>query len=118
MEDAVGQYLDGNRNTSSTLAPIDRLVQAIDSDRQQREQLHRDLEILSEAFGRFLRLWTAVHASTFRDAPTPAAADALSKQLAAGEAVYRRLTATIAQHFAKGHRFVHDLPKVDGKPPA
>jgi hypothetical protein len=115
IEDAVGQYLDGRSNSSTTGTPMDRLVEAIDGDRQRREQQHRDLELLSEAFGRFLRLWMVVHASTFRDPTTPAAADALTKQLAAGEDLYRRLATTIAQHFMKGHRFVHDLLRVDGR---
>jgi hypothetical protein len=51
------------------------------------------------------------------DPATPAAADALTKQLAAGEDLYRRLSATIAQHFMKGHRFVHDLFRVGEKAP-
>jgi hypothetical protein len=116
IEDAVAQYLDGNRNTSSKLTPIDRLVEAIDNDQRRRDQQHADLEVLSEAFGRFLRLWMVVHASSFRDPATSGEADALSKQLAAGEDLYKRLAATVAQQFAKGHRFVHDLPRVAGRP--
>jgi hypothetical protein len=116
IEEAVGRYLDGNGNAPSTSAPIDRLVEAIDSDQQRRDRQHRDLEILSEAFGRFVRLWAVVHASTFSDPTTPAAADALSKQLAAGEKLYGRFAATTAQHFARGHRFTHDLPKLEPKP--
>lgn len=91
-------------------------MEAIDSDQQRRDQQHRDLEILSEAFGRFVRLWTVVHAATFSDPTTPAATEALSKQLAAGETIYRRFAATTAHHFAKGHRFTQDLPKVERKP--
>src|SRR4029077_2733263 len=116
IEDAVGRYLDGKNNTASTPAPIDRLVEAMDRDQQRRDQQHHDLEILSEAFGRFVRLWTVVHAATFSDPTTPAAAAALSKQLAAGENLSRRFAAAIAQHLAKGHRFTHDLPKVERKP--
>jgi hypothetical protein len=115
IEEAVGQYLDGKSTTVSTPAPIDRLVEAIDRDQQRRDKQHRDLEILSEAFGRFVRLWTVVHAATFSDPTTSAAAEAISRQLAAGENLYRRFAATTAQHFAKGHRFTHDLPKVEPK---
>jgi hypothetical protein len=82
-------------------------------------QIHREKAgfVTSEAFGRFLRLWMVVHAPTFRDPATPAAADAVTKQLAAGEDLYRRLAAAIAQHFMKGHRFVHDVLRVEGKAP-
>ena len=116
IEEAVGRYLDGKSNTASTPVPIDRLVEAIDRDQQLRDQQHRDLEILSEAFGRFVRLWSVVHAATFTDPTTSAAAEAVSKQLAAGDNLYRRFAATTAQHFARGHRFTHDLPKVERKP--
>jgi hypothetical protein len=115
IEDAVYQYLDGRSDSSSTAGPIERLVEAIDRDRQRREQQQRDVEVLSESLGRFLRLWMVVHASTFRDPATPAAADALTKQLAAGEDLYRRLAGTIAQHFMKGHRFVQDVLRVEQK---
>jgi hypothetical protein len=117
IEDAVGQYLAGTSKDAATRGPIDRLVEAIDNEHRQRELQHLDIELLSEAFGRFLRLWAIVHASTFKDPATPAAAEAVSKQLADGEALYKRLAASIADNFLRGHRFVHDLPKVEDKRP-
>lgn len=111
IEEAVGQHLAGT-NASSTRTPLDRLVDAIDTDQRRRHQQHRDLEILSEAFGRFLRLWMIVHESTFRET-SAAPSEARAKQVAVGEELYRRFAAMIAEHFRKGHRFVHDLPKLD-----
>ena len=114
IEDAVARYLANPAKDPSTSGPLDRLAQAIDDDRRQRERQHRDLEVLSEAFGRFLRLWTIVHAPTFTHPDTPEAAETLSQQRATGEAFYKRLAATVADHFRRGHRFVHDLPGLEG----
>jgi hypothetical protein len=116
IEEAVGQYLAGPSKDTSTPGPLDRLVDALDNEQRQRELQHRDIEVLSEAFARFLRLWTVVHASTFKGPPTAEANEALSKQIADGEALYKRVAASIAEQFLRGHRFVHDLPKVDDKP--
>jgi len=110
IEDAVARYLASPAKDPSTSGPLDRLAQAIDDDRRLRERQHRDLEILSETFGRFLRLWTIVHASTFTQPASPEAAETLSRQRATGEALYKRLAATVADHFLRGHRFVNDLP--------
>jgi hypothetical protein len=114
IEDSVARYLANPAKDPSTSGPLDRLVQAIDDDRRLRERQHRDLELLSEAFGRFLRLWTIVHAPTFKQPATPDAAETLSQQRAAGEALYKRLAANVADHFLRGHRFVHDLPGLEG----
>ncbi len=110
IEDAVTRYLAHPARDSSASGPLDRLAQAIDDDRRLRERQHRDLEIVSEAFGRFLRLWMIVHASTFKSPETPEAAQALSRQRAGGEALFQRFAASVADHFLRGHRFGHDLP--------
>jgi hypothetical protein len=115
IEEAVAQYLAGTSKDTSTRGPLDRLVDAIDQEQRQRELQHRDIEVLSAAFGQFLRLWTLVHASTFKDPTTPAVAEAVSKQRADGQALYTKLAAKIADHFLRGHRFIHDLPKIEGK---
>ena len=115
IEEAVGLYLSGTSKDTSTRGPLDRLVEAFDQEQRQRERQHRDIEILSEAFARFLRLWTVVHAPTF-NGPTSATAEAVSKLRADGEALYKRVAASIAEQFLSGHRFVHDLPKLDDKP--
>ena len=108
IEDAVGQYLSGHSNALAR-TPLERLAEAIDSDRRQGEQLHRLVEILSESFGAYLRLWLVVHAPTLQERSTAASADALAKQRAAAEDVYRRFVARIAEQFRNGHRFIHDL---------
>jgi hypothetical protein len=120
IEDAVERYLADPGKEASAEGPIDRLAHAIDDAERLRERQHRDLELLSQMFGRFLRLWTIVHAPTFKPA-TPEAAEMLSQHRATGEAFYKRLAATVADEFLRGHRFVHDLPNVDdtaraGKP--
>jgi hypothetical protein len=109
IEDAVARYLANPAKDPSTSGPLDRLAQAIDEDRRVHERQHRDLEILSEAFGRFLRVWTIVHAPTFAQPATPEAAEALSRQRASGEALYKRFAANVADQFLRGHRFVQDL---------
>ncbi len=114
IEDAVGRYLANPAKDPSTSGPLDRLAQAIDDDRRLRERQHRDLEIVSEAFGRFLRVWTIVHASTFTQPATPEAAEILSRQRASGEALYKRFAANVADQFLRGHRFVQDLPGLEG----
>jgi hypothetical protein len=114
IEDAVGRYLANPAKDPSTSGPLDRLAQAIDDDRRLRERQHRDLEILSEAFGRFLRVWTIVHAPTFTQPATPEAAEALSRQRASGEALYKRFAANVADQFLRGHRFVQDLAGLEG----
>jgi len=114
IEDAVARYLANPAKDTSTLGPLDRLAQAIDDDRRLRDRQHRDLEILSEAFGRFLRLWTIVHAPAFKEPATAEAVETLSRQRATGEALYKRLATAIADQFLRGHRFVQDLPGLEG----
>ena len=107
IEEAIARYLANPGKDPSTSGPIDRLAQAIDDDRRVRERQHRDLELLSETLGRFLRVWMSVHAPTFKKAATPAA----------GEELYLGFAATVAEVFRRGHRFVHDLPGFDGGRP-
>jgi len=110
IEDAVERYLANPGKDASAEGPIDRLVQAIDDDRRLRERQHRDFELLSQMFGRFLQLWTIVHQPA-----TSEAADAIAKQRGAGEALYKRLAASVADQFRRGHRFADDLPNVDDR---
>jgi hypothetical protein len=114
MEEAVARYLANPDKDPSTSGPLDRLAQAIDDDRRVHERQHRDLEILSEAFGRFLRAWTMLHAPTPKDAPPSNPSEAASRQHAAGESLYKRFVADIADQFRRGHRFTDDLPGLEG----
>jgi len=113
IEEAVERYLATPGHNASTAGPLDRLAQAIGDDQQLRERQHRDFELLAETFGRFLRLWMIVHASTFTYSATAEAAETRSTQRATGEALYKRFAAAVADHFRRGHRFAHDLPNLD-----
>jgi predicted DNA-binding protein len=109
IEEAIRQYLDGTSDSAKVLAQLERLALAIDGERERREaahrQVHRAIEVLSEAFGRFVRLWMFVHAATFKLPATQEAADSL----------YEKFAAKVAEYFRRGHRFLHDLPNLDEK---
>jgi hypothetical protein len=60
VEDALGKYLDGAGDTALLLRRFDRVDNALARD-------HRDLELLSEAFGRYLRLWFGAHGPVTRE---------------------------------------------------
>ncbi len=67
IEEAIRQYLDGTADSAKVLAQLERLALAIDAERERREgahrEVHRAIEVLSEVFGRFVRLWLFVHAA-------------------------------------------------------
>jgi predicted DNA-binding protein len=109
IEEAIRQYLDGTSDSAKVLAQLERLALAIDAERERRERAHREVhravEVFSEAFGRFVRLWMFVHAATFKVPATQEAADSL----------YEKFAAKVAEYFLRGHRFLHDLPNVDDK---
>jgi hypothetical protein len=115
IEDAVERYLANPGRDATAEGPIDRLARAIDDAERLRERQHRDIELLSETFGRFLRLWTIVNASVFKAPGTPEAASAMAKQRDAGEALYKRFAASVADHFRRGHRLADDLPNLDNQ---
>src|SRR5579863_1955236 len=109
IEEASRQYLDGTGDSAKVLAQLERLAVAIDAERERREAAHREMyravEVLSETFGRFVRLWMMVHAATFKVPVTEEAADTL----------YDKFAAKVAECFRRGHRFLHDLPNLDDK---
>ena len=109
FEEAVAKYLAGQTGDGAARTPIERLMEAMDHESQPRERLHHDLEILSEAFGRFLRLWMVVHASTLQGN-----AEVVAQQRVVGEGLFRRFAAAVSTHFGKGHRFPHDFSKAEG----
>src|SRR5579872_5547154 len=81
IEEAIRQYLDGTSDGAKVLAQLERLALAIDAERERREsahrEMHRAIEVLSETFGRFIRLWMVVHAATLEIPATKEAADSL-----------------------------------------
>jgi len=109
IEEAIRQYLDGTSDSAKVLGQLERLALAIDAERERREsahgEVHRAIEVLSETFGRFVRLWMVVHAATFEIPATKEAADSL----------YESFAVKVAGYFRRGHRFLHDLPNLDDK---
>jgi hypothetical protein len=106
IEEAVARYLANPGRDSSTSGPIDRLAQAIDSDRRLREHQHRDFELMSAMLGQFMRFLLSVHAPTFGKPATPKA----------GEELYLGFASKVADKYRTGHRFVHDLPGFEAGP--
>ena len=93
IENALRQYLEGSSDSALMLRRLDRLSVALSRD-------HRELELLSEAFGLYMRAWFLAH--------SPSVAD--SKILRAGEGAYKAFAQHLGERFSAGHRFVDDLP--------
>jgi hypothetical protein len=108
IEEAVARYLDGSSpdHEANVFGQLQKIALALEADRGEREQAHRDthlaVEVLSEAFGRFVRLWMYAHAAAFQVSATQEAA----------ESFYRGFAAKVAAYFRDGHRLIHDLPDV------
>lgn len=96
VEAALRQYLDNASDMTLLLRRHDRLGRA-------HARSHRDLEILSQAFATFVRLW-------FSHTP-PVPQDARKTAQTSGEARYRQFTSYVAEQFAAGKRFIDDLPQ-------
>jgi hypothetical protein len=96
IEDALRKYFDAADDTQLLLRRFDRVERALAHD-------HRDLELLSEAFGRYMRLWFLAHAPSGGEAGKAAARGAAEMQ-------YRQFAQQLGAQFVQGHRFVHDLP--------
>ncbi|HLK40138.1 MAG TPA: hypothetical protein VKU41_25455 [Polyangiaceae bacterium] len=96
IEDALRKYLDATDDTALLLRRFDRIERAL-------ARGHRDIDLLSEAFGRYLRLWFSAHAPTASEAGKAAAR-------AAAETQYKQFAQHLGGWFAQGHRFVDDLP--------
>ena len=83
-------------DTALLLRRLDRIDKA-----QARD--HRDLELLSEAFGRYMRVWFMAHAPSAAEAGKAGARGASENQ-------YKLFAQHLGAHFAQGHRFTDDLP--------
>jgi hypothetical protein len=94
IENALQQYLVGSSDKDLLLRRLDRVDQALG-----RERHH--LELLSEAFGRYLKVWFAAHS------PPPEAAKPAARK--AAEADYKHFVEHLGREFARGHRFLQDL---------
>jgi hypothetical protein len=96
IEDALSKYLHATEDTALVLRRFDRVEREL-----ARE--HRDLELLSEAFGRYMRLWLAAHAPGAGEAAKAAGR-------AAGEAQYKQFAQHLGAGFVHGRRFLDDVP--------
>ena len=64
---------------------------------------YRELELLSEAFGVFMRMWFA---------PTPNLAEDVKRDAReTAHSRYRQFCEHISQQFQGGRRFLHDFPQ-------
>ena len=103
IEDGILQLLDGTSDGAKVLAQLQRIAIALDAAQERRTEEHlvehQGIEVLSEAFGRFVRLWMFVHVATFRQPATREAAESL----------YREFAAKIGECFKRGHRLAHDV---------
>lgn len=89
------KYLEGTDDSALLVRRLDRLQRALALE-------HRDVELLSEAFGRYMRLWFLAHASS---------ADAVKAAgRGAAEAQYKKFAQHLGAEFMQGHRFVDDVP--------
>jgi hypothetical protein len=96
IEDALQKHLGNESDTELLLRRFDRVERDMARD-------HRDLELLSEAFGRYMRLWFMTHA--------PSAADAgKGATRGAAESQYGQFAKHLGAQFKQGHRFVDDFP--------
>jgi hypothetical protein len=96
IEDALQKHLGNESDT-------DLLLRRFDHVGRDMARHHRDLELLSEAFGRYMRLWFVAHAPSAGEAGKAAAR-------AAGEVPYKQFAQHLGTQFKQGHRFLDDLP--------
>jgi len=92
---ALRQYLDGTSDAMLVLRRLDRLGRALARN-------HRDVELLSEGFAVFVRVWFA---------HTPVIPESGKKSArASAETRYRQFVEHVAEQFSGGRRFLDDLP--------
>ncbi len=98
VKKALARLLDNSDDFALVMRRLDRLGR-LDA------RVHRDVELLLEAFTLWVRMWFAI-APNVADAPeAKRAARALSDRR------YTQFTASLADRFARGYRFVNDLPQ-------
>jgi hypothetical protein len=93
---SLDQYLDGTSDAALVLRRLGRLGRAV-------ERNQRDLELLSEAFAVYIRLWFAHTPSVPEDAKPGARRNAESR--------YEQFVRHVAEQFSGGGRFLDDLPR-------
>ena len=96
VDEALTQYLDGIADSSLLLRRLDRLGRGV-------ARAQRDLELLSEAFAVFTKLWFA-HTPPVPDDMKPSART--SAQIR-----FRQFVDHVTEQFSDGHRFLDELPR-------
>ena len=94
VEAALRGYFDDTTDTALLFRRLDKHTRTL-------SRLSRDLELLSEAFAVFVRLW-------FAHTPRLEEAERGSAQMIAEER-YGQFCAYVAEQLARGHRLVDDL---------
>jgi hypothetical protein len=92
---SLGQYLDGTSDATLLLRRLDRLGRAA-------ARTQRDLELLSQAFGVFVRIWFA-HTD-------PIAEDGKRAARLNAESRFLQFVEHVGKQFSGGRRFLDDLP--------
>jgi hypothetical protein len=96
VQAALRQYLDRTSDNALILPRLDRLGRA-------DARAHRDLELLSEAFAVWVKVWFAHTPRTSDDAKESARRTAESR--------FTQFVAHVVERFTGGHRFLDDLPR-------
>ena len=95
FEAALQQYVGGTSDLTLVLRRLNRLG-------REGARIHRDLELLSEAFGVFVRLWFA-HTPSIPEEGKPTARSTADNR-------YRQFVEHVTQRFSTGRRFLDELP--------
>ena len=96
VQEALRQYLDGVSDTTLMLRRLDRVGRDVHKN-------HRDLELLTEAFSLWMKLWFAHTPSIPEEGKRAARTSA--------EARYKQFVDHLAEQFTGGKRFLDDLPR-------
>ena len=96
VQAALRQYLDRTSDTTLILRRLDRLGRA-------DARAHRDLELLSEAFAVWVKVWFA-HTPCITD-------DAQESARRTAESRFAQFIEHVVERFTGGHRFLDDLPR-------
>ena len=96
VEAALGQYLDQISDAKLLMRRLDRLGRA-------QARAHRDVELLSEAFATWIKLWFAHTPQIPEDAKASARISAHAR--------YRQFVTHLAEQMAEGSRFLDALPR-------
>ena len=96
VEAALSEYLDETRDALLMMRRLDRLGRSL-------ERHHRDLELLSQAFGLFVQF-------SFAHAPAiPSNQISAVRRTTAGR--FKKFMENLGEQYSRGHRFLDDLPK-------